>query len=129
MARKTCLFIKPYTENAETFKQQSSDFKRFVRPAINGAGLTLPDFEEEGTVVKTISTGLVKRIYETDIVVVDANCYETEGRYKLSPYLYYFMGLRHAMGSRTLLIASSMNHLEASLQRHHTLLYLSLIHI
>ena len=123
MASNTCLFIKPHTNIAEALVQQARDFKRFVKPAIAGAGLTLSDSAEEGTVVRTISTELVKRIYETDIIVVDANCYEKEGWYKLSPYLYYFIGLRHAIGNRTILIASSIAHLEASLQRHHTLLY------
>ena len=123
MASNICLFIKPYTTLPEAMMQQQKEFRNIVKPAIEQAGLVLLELDQQGIVVKNISSELIKQIYETDIVVVDANCYETTGIYTLSPFLYYFIGLRHALGNRTILITRSTDHLAASLQRHHTLVY------
>lgn len=122
MSSNICLFIKPKIRVGDDFMQQQREFRVIVKPAIKQAGLTLFDPEHEGTAISEISSELVEKISEADIVIVDANRYEETGL-PLSPPLCYFIGLRHAFGNRTILIARASGHLPASFQKHHTLFY------
>jgi hypothetical protein len=115
--RKSCLLIKPRVERAEGWKQQHEDVREVILPAIEAAGLTLPDYAPEGLLIDDLSRLTIQRVSESMIVVVDANSYEKDCPFTMSPFLYYFLGLRHARGNRTILVGRTLNHLPPNLQQ------------
>ncbi|HJT75636.1 MAG TPA: serine protease [Gemmataceae bacterium] len=124
LARNTCLLIKPRVGHAEGREQQRDDIENLVLPALEQAGLRLPDEHPAGVEVHDISPELIQVLDEAGIVVIDANCYERDVPFPLSPYLFYFMALAHTKGSSTILVSRSSNHLPVCLQgRPHTLTY------
>jgi hypothetical protein len=123
-ARNSCLLIKPSVANLKREKQQEEDIETVIKPAILQAGLTLRGEYPDGLLIGDILAGLIPQVYEAEIVVVDANCYVPKSEFGLSPYLYYFLGLRHAKGNDTILVSRTDQHLPHSLQlRPHTLCY------
>jgi hypothetical protein len=94
-----------------------------IIPAIKQAGLTLHSGESEGSQVNGITFDLIRQVAEADIVVIDANCYETHGAFTLSPYLFYLLALRHTLGNQTILVAAAFDRFPAILQRDHALTY------
>ncbi|HEY4389502.1 MAG TPA: hypothetical protein VGN34_34105, partial [Ktedonobacteraceae bacterium] len=83
----SCLLLKPQVATADGREKQRSDIKTFIKPAIKQARLSMIDDLLDGLEVSDISDDLIEKIYETDVLVIDANCYETNGIFKLSPYL------------------------------------------
>jgi len=126
MINHTCLLIKPNLTDPALLVQQQGDIQSIIKQAIRQAGLTLLG-RHDGIVVQDIPSHLVnplmEQLHQTDIVLVDANPYNVAGATALSPYLYYFIALRHAMGNRTILVTRSAHGLPPSLIKHHTLIY------
>jgi hypothetical protein len=123
-AGDTCLLIKPAILGADGREQQQKDVVNYIKPAIEFAGLRLPEYHPEGLTLADISRDPIRLISEATLVVVDANCYETKGFFKLSPFLYYFLGVCHARANRTVLVSRSTAHLAPGLQGFpHTLTY------
>lgn len=122
MSVKNCLLIKPRVTSAESQIQQNNAITHVIKPAIDQAGLALLG-DQDGLVLNDITEPLVQQVYEADLVVVDANRYEAADPTPLSPFLCYFIGLRHTMGSRTILVARAVDHLPFTLRLHHTLTY------
>jgi hypothetical protein len=125
MTIETCLFISPRTAPGDDsgFVQQQTDYSNIIKPAVEFSGLSLVSAGPPEAVVDDISDDLIAQVLQADILLVDANRYGPESAAPLSPYLCYFIALRHAFGNRTLLIARDLGHLPVSLRRHHTLAY------
>lgn len=119
----TCLFLKPQVITPEGRERQKQDIETFIKPAFDHAGLTVLDNQLDGLAVSDISSDIIQKIYKADILVVDANCYETSGFFLLSPYLYYYIAIGHSRGNATILVANSLTHLPHNLIKHHTLAY------
>jgi hypothetical protein len=123
----SCLLLKPQVTEAEK-QNQKQNIDIFIKPAIVQAGLTVFDGELDGLEVNDISEELVQKVYETHILIVDANRYDDAGFFQFSPYLYYFIALGHSIGNRTILVAESGNaklYLPISFIKYHTILYTS----
>jgi hypothetical protein len=116
------IFLKPLLEDGESFKQQTKDIKNYFRPAFGLVDLKLPDHELEGVAVctKEITPRLMERIFNANVIVVDANSYSD---ITALPWLYYCIGLGHSMQNHTVLVARSLDHLPASLRKQHSLSY------
>lgn len=123
MTELTCLLIKPYPSTPEGRETQQSDIQDIIEAAISGAGLKMANAGKGITVEDDIPRELIRQLYDADVVVVDANRYEEDGVFKLSPFLYYLMGVHHALSNRTILVSTSRAHLPATLQMGHTLFY------
>jgi V8-like Glu-specific endopeptidase len=122
--RNQCLLIKPTVSSPEGREQQTHDIQNVIRPAIEHAGLALPQEFPDGLQVADIISAFVPKVYEAEIVVVDANCYCSQGEFHLSPALFYFLGMRHAKGNETILVSRPGHHLPFGLNnRPHTLPY------
>ncbi len=123
MSKNNCLLIKPMPGDQQ-FRNQQEVIQKVISPAIKEARLN-PLGNPDGVFVTDISRELIRQICEADIVVVDANCYETTRPYTLSPFLYYCMAVSHSLGNRTILVVdtTSTDHLPDSLRRHHMLRY------
>jgi hypothetical protein len=121
----SCLFLKPQVATAEGREKQGLDIKNFIRPAIEQAGLSAIDNQMDGLEVSDISDDLIQKIYDADVLIMDANCYETSGIFQLSPYLYYYMALGHSRGNITILVTNTIAHLPYNLIKYHTLIYSS----
>jgi hypothetical protein len=120
----TYLFLKPQISTAEGRDNQRKDIETFVRRAIKQAGLLSLDEQTDGIEVTDISDELIQKVYEADVLIIDANCYEATGHFKLSPYLYYYMALGHALGrNHTILITNTVKDLPVNLVKYHTLTY------
>jgi hypothetical protein len=125
MSQPTCLLLKPQPSTADGIVKQQNDIRDIVEDAINGAGLRLLTPSGGQVVDNDIPPDLINQVYDADIIVIDLNCYEPEGYFKFSPFLYYLMGMRHARGNRTILVCADATkpHLPATLQMPHTLFY------
>src|SRR5262245_52507817 len=119
MMTNTCLLIKPYLTDAADLGRQQKDIQDVIKPAIKLAALELKD--EDGTIARELSPDLIKRVFDAEIVVVDANSYNTSGEFPTVPYL---LGVRHARGSQTILVLHRDVRLPYSLVTHHTITYL-----
>jgi hypothetical protein len=118
-----CLFLKPQVIAEEERERQIQDIKLFIKPAIVHAGLSVIDDQIDGLEVADISDDVVQKIFKADVLVIDANWYQTSGIYQLSPYLYYYMAVGHSRGNATILVANTTMYLSHTLVRHHTLTY------
>ena len=107
----------------EDLEKQSQDIKTIISPAIAHAGLSVIDDEVDGLLVDDILDAVVKYIYKADILVIDANCYEANGTFQFSPYLYYYMAVGHFRGNATILVTNTKVHLPDNLLTYHTLTY------
>src|SRR5213080_3412577 len=96
----SCLFLKPQVTTAEDRENQRRDIETFIKPAIKQAGLSVLNDQLDGVEVDDISDDLVQKVYEAHVLVIDANCYETAGLFRLSPYLYYFIAIGHSLGNQ-----------------------------
>lgn len=119
----TCLFLKPQVTTAEGREKQRQDIKNFIIPAITQARLEVIDDQVEGLEVSDISDDVVRKIYKADVLIIDANCYETSGVFRLSPYLYYYLAIGHSRGNSTILVTNTIAHLPHNLVKYHTLTY------
>lgn len=122
MTIKSCVLIKPHPSTSEGREQQERHIKNLIGPAIRQANLELVG-DEAGCSTDDVTPVLIRQVYEADIVVVDANCYETGSVASFSPFLYYFIALRHTLGNQTILVSQTTDHLPHSLRKHHTLSY------
>ena len=122
---KTCLFLKPPVTSADKQKQQEVAIEGYIKPAIAMAGLSMLDDQVDGLEVDDISYDLVKSVYTADLLIVDADCYETAGSFRLSPHLFYLIALGHSLGNHTILVTSTTAHLPNRLIEYHTLTYSS----
>ena len=116
------LFLKPKVMTPEGREKQGQDIKTFIKPAIERAGLSSND-EPDGLVVSDISDDVIQKICQADILLIDANCYEQTSVFPLSPYLYYYMALGHALDNATILVTNTITHLPSNLIKYHTLTY------
>src|SRR5262249_8059546 len=73
--------------------------------------------------VSDISGDIIQKIYEADILIIDANGYEINGTLQLPPYLYYYIAIGHSRGNATILVTSAKKHLPHELITYHTLVY------
>ncbi len=123
----TCVFLKPDATTPEG-RERRNKVERFIKAAIAQSGLTLlgEDNAKEEIVVTDVSTKVIAPLYQADVVVVDANCYEDapgRGAFGLSPLLYYLVALSHSRGNQTILVAENVSHLPRSFVREHTIDY------
>lgn len=123
MTQLTCLFIKPKPSTPGGQITQQDDIRDYIDPAITNADLKIIGRRDGIFIENDIPQQLIRQLYDADVVVIDANRYESETLYSLSPFLYYLMGVHHALNNRTILISASRTHLPATLQMHHTLFY------
>ncbi len=135
MGKPTCIIIKPKPSLADDREKQRELIEDIIEDAIRQTDLQLKSPKGGILVEDDVSEELVRQILESDIIVIDANCYECYDKkeketdkprydvHKLSPFLYYFLGIRHTMGNKTILVSKSKVHLPATLQKHHTLFY------
>src|SRR5436309_16111224 len=100
------------------------DINRYIKPAIMQAQLSAID-SIDGLVVSDISDDLIEKIYKADVLVIDANCYEPDGLYQFSHYLYYYIAIGHSRGNMTILVTNNRTHLPPRLVTNHTLIYSS----
>jgi hypothetical protein len=117
------LFLKPETTRLEDWEKQEQDIKKIILPAIAYAELSAIDDQTEGFVVFGISDAMIQKTYKADILIIDANRYETSGTFQLSPYLYYYMAIGHSRGNATILLTNTAEHLPPNLVKYHTLTY------
>lgn len=111
MTNVTCLFLKPAVGTAEGREEQKEYIEMFIQPAFERAGLSVLD-DDYGLAVSDITRNILEKIYNTDLMVIDANCYETyNGVSSLSPYLYYYIAVGHSRGNATILVANTLTHL------------------
>jgi hypothetical protein len=104
-------------------EKQGQDIKTFIKPAIKQAGLSAIDDQIDGLKVADISDDLIQKICQADVLIMDANCYETTSVFQLSPYLYYYMAFAHSRGNATILVTNTITHLPHNLIKYHTLTY------
>jgi hypothetical protein len=124
MASRSSLLIKPYVSSADGRERQQNDIE-IISAAIEQAGLTPLDGSATGHEVREdITNELIEYIHKADVVVVDANCYEDSGTFRVSPLLAYLIGLSHSLGNRTMLV-SRTDHFPHSFLRNHILTYSS----
>lgn len=124
MTQQTYTVLLPYASTPKGREDQNKEIK-IVHAAMKEA--RLKPFVGNGVITfkdkKNVSSIEVEQVLESNVVVFDANCYETAEYYGLSPFLYYFLGVRHAMGNQTIIVTKTDHHLPASFQQHHTLIY------
>src|SRR5579859_3040814 len=118
-----CLFLKPHLIMDEDLERQSQDIKTIIRPAIAHAGLSVIDDEVDGLLVGDVLDDVVRKIFKADVLVIDANCYEIDGVFQFSPYLYYYMAVGHFRGNATILVTNTKVHLPDNFLSYHTLTY------
>lgn len=118
-----CVFLKPQVTTAEGRDRQRDDIETFIHPAIVEAGLVVIDNKIDGLEVSDVSDELIQKICQADVLIIDANCYETAGVFRLSPYLYYYMAFGHSCGNTTILATNTTAHLSHNLITYHTLTY------
>ncbi len=119
----SCLFLKPEVKTPQDLVKQMQDINRYIKPAIAQNGLAPLDGQIDGLAVSGILDNLIQRIYQADVIIIDANCYETSGTYQFSHYLYYYMAISHLRGNITILVTDAQTHLPPTLVTHHTLTY------
>lgn len=125
MNQLSCILLKPQPSTADGIVKQQNDIQNLIEDAITGVGLKLLNPGGGQFVDNDIPRELINQIYDADVIVIDLNCYEPDSLFKFSPFLYYLMGVRHALGNRTIQVCaeSTKPHLPAVLQMHHTLFY------
>lgn len=122
MSEPIIVFIKPPVTDPADIVQQMNDINNFIAPAIKNRDLRLVG-DEKGISVRDITPALIRQVYEADVVLIDVNEYVKSQLVPLSPYLCYFMGFRHSLGSGAILAARATRHLPPTLQKEHTLTY------
>jgi hypothetical protein len=106
MAIETCLVIKPRLTDAASLIRQTDVIKAVLR-AVKQAKLTLLGSEGEGVALDEIIPDAIEQVLLADVVVVDATCYDKSATFRFSPFIYYFVGVCHALGRPVILVSNS----------------------
>ena len=114
------VFLKPHVLTPQDRDSQRQAIDNVIKQAIRSAGLPIEGKEGDGLEVTNITEDLIQRVFESDLLIIDANNYKTT---TTLPYLYYLIALGHALGNSTILISQTTEHLPHSLIKHHTLTY------
>ncbi len=129
MTQLTCLLIKPKPSTPRGQLTQQQDIQNIIETAILAADLKMIGSHDGHFIDNNISQKHIRELFDADVVVIDANCYENESLddtktvCRLSPFLYYLMGVHHALSNRTILVSASRIHLPSILDTDHMLVY------
>ena len=109
--QQPCLIIKPQLSEPQDQLKQNNNLK-LIKIAVKDADLGAP----EELVIDDVSTDLIEKVSEAELVVADLNAYQSLAPASAS-LLYYFLALRHAEGNNTVLVASDTRHLPNDLRK------------
>jgi len=114
---KTCFFVSPIgKEGTEQYTKSKEVLDFIVKPAIEKADLDYhviraDDITKSGSFVKDI----IEQLNSAYIVIADLT-----GQ---NPNVFYELGVRHALSSRTIIIAQSIDDIPSDLRSYRTIIY------
>ncbi|MCW2247730.1 hypothetical protein M2352_003364 [Azospirillum fermentarium] len=118
MTPATCLVLRPPLPQSSDGELNYKSVTKALEIAIPQANLTpLDDTQIGGEEVRDITESLVEMVHQADIVVADIGGYmlNSEELSQLLP-MYYLIGLSHAIGNKTILVARNRKNIPAILQ-------------
>jgi len=114
---KVCFVISPIgKEGTDTHEKFKEMLDYVVRPAVSNSGYKLrvlraDDIERAGSFIKDI----LEYIASSFIVIADLT--------DQNPNVFYELGVRHSLSSRTILIAQSLDDIPSDLREYRTIIY------